>query len=71
MKEASKFTPYARTAFLKTVAAADRPLAERLCALLEASFAVRDIAVYSGFPIVVRDGEWTAGFAMRKAGPVA
>jgi len=71
MKEASKFSPYQRSRFLATVAEADRALACRLCALLEAAFDVRDIAIYSGFPIVVRDMEWIAGFAMRKNGPIA
>ncbi|MCE2882730.1 MAG: hypothetical protein LW636_10305 [Planctomycetaceae bacterium] len=71
MKPSAKFSPYSRKSFLATVPAEQRALAERLCALLEAAFATKDIAVYSGFPIVVRDMEWIAGFAMRKSGPVA
>ena len=71
MKEASKFSSYQRSRFLATVAEADRALANRLCALLEAAFDVKDIAIYSGFPIVVRDMEWIAGFAMRKSRPIA
>lgn len=71
MKPTEKFAPYRKSAFLATVAEADRALANRLCALLEAAFDVKDIAIYSGFPIVVRDMEWIAGFAMRKSGPVA
>jgi hypothetical protein len=71
MKPASKFSPYRRAEFLQSVAAKDRAMAERLCDLLEAAFAPADIQIYSGFPIVVRDMEWIAGFAMRAAGPVA
>jgi hypothetical protein len=71
MKPAEKFTPYVRAAYLKSVSDADRALAARLCELLEAAFDVTDIAIYAGFPIVVRDMEWIAGFAMRKSGPVA
>ena len=71
MKPAEKFSPYARESFLKSVAAIDRAIATRLCEALEAAFDVKDIAIYSGFPIVVRDMEWIAGFAMRKAGPIA
>jgi len=71
MKPAEKFTPYVRAAYLKSVSDADRALAARLCELLEAAFDVNDIAIYAGFPIVVRDMEWIAGFAMRKSGPVA
>lgn len=71
MKQATKFSPYRRASFLATLAEADRALATRLCALLEAAFDLKDIAIYSGFPIVVRDMEWIAGFAMRKSGPIA
>ncbi|MFZ4750150.1 MAG: hypothetical protein ACOYMM_06540 [Phycisphaerales bacterium] len=71
MKPASKFSPYRRAEFLQSVAAKDRAMAERLCDLLEAAFAPADIQIYSGFPIVVRDMEWIAGFAMRASGPVA
>ena len=71
MKPADKFAPYDRSRFLAGVAAGDRALAERLCDLLEAAFEAKDIAIYAGFPIVVRDMEWIAGFAMRKSGPVA
>ena len=39
--------------------------------LLESAFAARDISIYSGFPIVVRDMEWIAGFAIRSTGPIA
>lgn len=71
MKPANKFAAYRRTAFLSTVDADQRALATRLCALLEAAFEAKDIRIYSGFPIVVRDMEWIAGFAMRAGGPVA
>jgi len=71
MKPTEKFAPYRKSAFLATVAADDRALANRLCALLEAAFDVKDIKIYAGFPIVVRDMEWIAGFAMRKYGPIA
>lgn len=71
MKPASKFAPYRRAEFLATVEAKHRPLAERLCRLLEGVFDAGDIRIYSGFPIVVRDMEWIAGFAMRASGPVA
>ena len=71
MKPAQNFTPYTRATYLKSVSDADRALATRLCELLEAAFDVKDIAIYAGFPIVVRDMEWIAGFAMRKSGPVA
>jgi len=46
-------------------------MAKRLCELLESAFDGKDIQVYAGFPIVVRDMEWIAGFAMRASGPVA
>ena len=71
MKPANKFAPYDRGRFLAGVAAGDRALAGRLCDLLEAAFEAKDIAIYAGFPIVVRDMEWIAGFAMRASGPVA
>lgn len=71
MKPQDRFAPYARTAYLATVPPAHRAIAGRLCRLLEAAFARRDIRLYSGFPIVVRDMEWIAGFAIRKSGPVA
>ncbi len=71
MKPASKFAPYTRKGFLATVAEPDRALATKLCVLLEAAFPVADISIYSGFPIVVRDMEWIAGFAMRSKGPIA
>lgn len=71
MKPAQNFTPYTRATYLKSVSDADRALATRLCELLEAAFDVKDIAIYAGFPIVVRDMEWIAGFAMRKSGPIA
>ncbi|MFM7051002.1 MAG: hypothetical protein ACKOYN_02560 [Planctomycetota bacterium] len=71
MKPASKFSAYDRHAFLAAQPAAKRELAGRLCDLLEAAFAAKDIAIYAGFPIVVRDMEWIAGFAMRATGPVA
>jgi hypothetical protein len=71
MTTTAKFSTYRRAEYLKTVSEKDRALAERLCALLEAAFDPREIAIYSGFPIVVRDMEWIAGFAMRKSGPVA
>ena len=71
MKDASKFSPYRRSAFLDTVDAKHRPLAQTLCTLLESAFDPKDIQIYSGFPIVVRDMEWIAGFAMRANGPVA
>jgi len=65
MKVASKFSPYRRSAFLESVDAKHRPLAQTLCTLLESTFDPKDIQIYSGFPIVVRDMEWIAGFAMR------
>jgi hypothetical protein len=71
MKPSEKFSPYQRTTFLASVAPTDRAIAARLCDALEAAFDVQDIAIYSGFPIVVRDMEWIAGFAMRKSGPIA
>lgn len=73
MSAAPKHTAYSRKAFLAQVSDADRPLATRLCDLLEAAFPLTDIMLYGGgaMPIVVRDMEWIAGFAMRKAHPVA
>lgn len=71
MKPSEKFAPYRRAEFLRTVSVERRALAERLCALLESAFDPKDITIYAGFPIVVRDMEWIAGFAMRVAGPVA
>jgi len=71
MKHASKFARYRRAEYLATVEAKHRPLAERLCRLLECAFDAGDIRIYSGFPIVIRDMEWVAGFAMRAGGPVA
>jgi hypothetical protein len=71
VKPTERFAPYVRATFLKSVADRDRALAARLCDALEAAFDVKDIALYAGFPIVVRDMEWIAGFAMRKAGPIA
>lgn len=71
MKPAHKFAPYRRDAFLATVDDRHRATAERLCAMLEAAFDRKDIQIYAGFPIVVRDMEWIAGFAVRASGPVA
>lgn len=71
MKPKANFAPYVRKAWLQSLPASQRALASTLCDLLEAAFDPADIAIYSGFPIVVRNGEWTAGFAMRSKGPVA
>lgn len=62
--------PWNRAAFLKTVSAEDREIASRLCDLLEGVFPRKDIVLYSGFPVVIRDMEWIAGFAMRKKCPM-
>jgi len=70
MTDASKFAPYSRKAYLATVAPKDRGAAERLCKLLEAAYPKKEISLYSGFPVVVRDGEWLAGFAMRAKCPM-
>lgn len=71
MKSESKFSPYNRKAFLATVREKDQAVALRLCKLLEGAFSAKEISIYSGFPVVVRDMEWTAGFAMRVKGPIA
>ena len=71
MKPALKFSTYSRAAFLKTVPPSDLATAVKLCALLEAAFSVQQISIYAGFPVVVRDMEWVAGFAMRVRGPIA
>jgi hypothetical protein len=71
MKPKANFAPYVRKAWLQTLPAEHRAIAATLCDLLEAAFDPADITLYSGFPIVVRNGEWTAGFAMRSKGPVA
>ena len=71
MKQQSKFSQYQRKAFLATIAPARRAIALQLCELLEAAFTPKEISVYAGFPIVVRDMEWIAGFAMRASGPIA
>lgn len=70
MTDASFFAPYTRSRYLKTVAVKDRAIAERLCALLEGAFGVKDIQLYRGFPVVVRDMEWIGGFAMRVQAPM-
>lgn len=70
MKPAEKFAAWDRKAFLARVPAAHVAIATKLCNLLEAYFETRDITIYSGFPIVIRDGEWTAGFAIRTKGPI-
>lgn len=71
MPAAPRLAPYDRKAYLATVPVADRPLAERLCRLLEKVFPGRGaISLYGGFPVAIRDGEWLAGFAMRKRAPV-
>ncbi len=71
MKAESKFSPYNRKAFLATVREKDQAVALQLCKLLEGAFTAKAISIYSGFPVVVRDMEWTAGFAMRAKGPIA
>ena len=38
--------------------------------LLEDAFDVKVIQLYRGFPVVVRDMEWSAGFAMRAKCPM-
>lgn len=70
MTDASAFSPYRRKAYLASVPAAQRATAERLCKLLEAAYPVAQIRLYRGFPIVVRDSEWLAGFAMRAKCPM-
>lgn len=70
MVDQTKFAPYRRAAFLKTVDEGDRPLAARLCTLMESAFTLGQIVLYSGFPVAIRDGEWLAGFAMRKRCPM-
>lgn len=70
MVDASAFGPYRRHAYLATVPVAQRGTAERLCKLLEQAYPVSAIQIYRGFPIVVRDGEWLAGFAMRARSPM-
>jgi hypothetical protein len=70
MVDQSAFEPYRRRAYLATVAEKDRATARRLCDLLEQAFPKKAIALYRGFPVVVRDGEWLAGFAMRKRAPM-
>lgn len=69
MADASAFQPYRRKDYLATVPAQRRAVAGRLCELLEDAYPVSMIQLYRGFPIVVRDGEWMAGFAMRAKGP--
>src|SRR4029434_8659126 len=66
---ASAFAPYRRKAYLAGVPADRRATAERLCELLEDAYPVSMIQLYRGFPIVVRDGDWMAGFAMRAKCP--
>jgi hypothetical protein len=69
MADASAFKPYRRKDYLAGVPADRRATAERLCELLEDAYPVSLIQLYRGFPIVVRDGEWMAGFAMRAKSP--
>lgn len=69
MVDESAFGPYKRKDYLASVPAARRATAERLCKLLEDAYPVAQIRLYRGFPIVVRDGEWMAGFAMRAKCP--
>ncbi len=70
MKLQAHFSPYQRKQYLSTVAVKDRAIAQRLCVLLEGAFGVKDIQVYRNFPVVVRDMEWIAGFAMRVKAPI-
>lgn len=70
MVDDSAFGPYRRKDYLASVPAGQRALAERLCELLEDAYPVSLIRIYRGFPIVVRDGEWMAGFAMRAKCPM-
>lgn len=70
MTDASRFSAYKRKAYLASVPEQKRATAERLCKLLEAAYPVSEIVIYSGFPVVVRDGEWRAGFAMRARCPM-
>jgi hypothetical protein len=70
MADESAFEPYRRKDYLASLPADRRATAERLCALLEDAYPVSSIQLYRGFPIVVRDGEWMAGFAMRAKCPM-
>jgi hypothetical protein len=71
MPSAPRLAAYDRKSYLATVAVADRPLAERLCRMLEKVFPGKGaISMYGGFPVAMRDGEWLAGFAMRKRAPM-
>jgi len=63
--------PFARAAYLRTVAAKDRALVGRLCDALERAFGAGTIALYSGFPVVMRDDAWFGGFAVRATGTMA
>ena len=70
MIEPSFFSAYNRKKYIATVDLKDRPIATRLCMLLEDAFDVKVIQLYRGFPVVVRDMEWSAGFAMRAKCPM-
>jgi len=70
MIEPSFFSAYNRKKYIATVDLKDRPIATRLCVLLEDAFDVKVIQLYRGFPVVVRDMEWSAGFAMRAKCPM-
>lgn len=70
MVDPSAFILYRRKDYLATVPSGQRATAERLCRLLEQAYPVSQIRLYRGFPIVVRDGEWMAGFAMRARSPM-
>ena len=63
--------PFIRADYLKTVPAAHRAIADLLCDALERVFGRGAATLYAGFPVVVREGEWFGGFAIRKSGPVA
>lgn len=63
--------PFVRDDYLKSVPPGHREIARRLCDALERAFGRGAATLYAGFPVVMRDGEWFGGFAIRKSGPVA
>ena len=63
--------PFVRADYLKGVPRGHLEIAKRLCDALERAFGRGTATLYGGFPVVMRDGEWFGGFAIRKSGPVA
>jgi uncharacterized protein YdhG (YjbR/CyaY superfamily) len=58
------------TAYIASVPAAHQPALEQLRRMIRDVMPAADETLQNGFAVYEVDGEWTAGFASRKKGPM-